>query len=159
VPASGSGTNIVVTVNTNSTLTWQWLAEYFLDTTNGPYGSIDTGDGWYSNGAPVVITATPDYGYHLLTWSGDVPVGMEGNNPLAVTMDRPRTITAVFATNTGGRVTSMISASSDDAEQWYDGTVQLVSHDLELTYNVKTDNGAAGSHGQVGVYSVYSAHR
>jgi hypothetical protein len=86
-----------------------------------------------------VITATPDYGYHLLTWSGDVPVGMEGNNPLAVTMDRPRTITAVFATNTGGRVTSMISASSDDAEQWYDGTVQLVSHDLELTYNVKTD--------------------
>jgi hypothetical protein len=139
VPSSGSGTNIVVTVNTNSILTWQWLTEYFLDTTNGPYGSIDTGDGWYSNGAPVVITATPDYGYHLLTWSGDVPVGMEGNNPLTVTMDRPRTITAVFATNTGGRVTSMISASSDDAEQWYDGTVQLVSHDLELTYNVKTD--------------------
>jgi len=137
VPSSGTGTSVVVTLNTNSVLTWQWLTEYFLDTTAGAHGSVNVGDGWHTNGAPVVITATADYGYRLLAWNGDVPVGMETYNPLTVTMDRPRTITAVFATNTGGMVESTISASSDDAEEWNDGTVQLISHDLELTYNLK----------------------
>lgn len=139
VPTNGTGTNVVVTVNTNSTLTWQWLTEYYLDATAGSHGSIDVGDGWHTNGAQVAITAAPDYGYRLLAWNGDVPVGMETDNPLTVTMDRPRVINAVFATNTGGMVESTISATSDDAEQWYDGTVQLVSSDLELTYNVKVE--------------------
>ncbi len=50
----------------------------------------------YNNGAEVEITATPDAGSAFGGWAGNVPEGMETANPLAVVMDRERTITARF---------------------------------------------------------------
>ncbi|MDD4872626.1 MAG: cohesin domain-containing protein [Kiritimatiellae bacterium] len=94
---SGSGTNVTVTINTNSTLTWQWWTDYYLDTSAGSGGGVDVGDGWYTNGAVVTLTAAPTNGYRFLLWSGDVPSGMGTNNPLTVTMNTTRTISAMFA--------------------------------------------------------------
>ena len=51
----------------------------------------------YQYGTSVQVTATPDSGYHFVTWSGDIPVGQENDNPLTVTMDQNRTISAQFA--------------------------------------------------------------
>jgi hypothetical protein len=93
---NGSGTSVVFTVTTNSTLTWNWRTEYYLDTTSGSHGSIDVGDGWYTNGSVVTITATASNGYHFVSWSGDVPPALLTNNPLTVTMSQARTLAASF---------------------------------------------------------------
>src|SRR6185369_17562509 len=48
----------------------------------------------YNDGSTVQLTATPGPGWVFVNWSGDAG----GNaNPLTVTMDRDRTITATFA--------------------------------------------------------------
>jgi hypothetical protein len=51
----------------------------------------------YSEGSLVNIEAIPqDPGWRFDRWSGDVPFGMETNNPLAVTMNSDKEITAHF---------------------------------------------------------------
>jgi len=51
----------------------------------------------YSSGAQVSITATANPGYEFAGWSGDVPSGHENDNPLTLTMDSNKSITANFA--------------------------------------------------------------
>ena len=67
VPASGGTTSVVFTITTNSTLTWKWGTEFYLDTGAGTGGSVDVDDGWHSTGTVVVITATPTNGYDFTT--------------------------------------------------------------------------------------------
>ncbi len=50
----------------------------------------------YPIGTVVTLTATPDTGYAFAGWSGDIPPGQGGANPLVVTMNQDRTITATF---------------------------------------------------------------
>lgn len=54
--------------------------------------------GLYEAGTEVELTAHPDAGSGLGTplWSGDVDVANENDNPLTVTMDQARAITATF---------------------------------------------------------------
>jgi len=54
----------------------------------------------YDEGTTVSLTATADMGYHFTVWSGDVPSGHETDNPLVVTMDSNKMLTANFAINT-----------------------------------------------------------
>jgi hypothetical protein len=49
----------------------------------------------FVDGTVVQLTATPTAG-SFIAWSGDVPVGHELDNPLTITMDQARTITATF---------------------------------------------------------------
>jgi len=50
----------------------------------------------YAFGAEVSITASPDTGCRCAGWTGDVPSGHENDNPVAITMDSDKTITANF---------------------------------------------------------------
>ena len=50
----------------------------------------------YVLGTEVTLTPVPNGGYAFTGWSGDVPAGHEMDNPLLVTMDQDRTITASF---------------------------------------------------------------
>ncbi len=48
-------------------------------------------------GTEVTLTATPaDDGWKFDHWEGDVPSGHEADNPLIITMDSDKTVTAVF---------------------------------------------------------------
>jgi alpha-tubulin suppressor-like RCC1 family protein len=47
---------------------------------------------------PVTLTAVPDPGYLFVGWTGDIPPGQKGVNPLPVVMDRDRQIVANFLT-------------------------------------------------------------
>jgi len=51
----------------------------------------------YDYGAVVTLTATPDTGWHFVGWSGDAT---GSDNPLIVTMDSNKNITALFEINT-----------------------------------------------------------
>jgi len=51
----------------------------------------------YDHGTTVTLTATPDTGYHFVSWSGDAS---GTTNPLTITMDSNKSITATFVINT-----------------------------------------------------------
>jgi List-Bact-rpt repeat protein len=53
----------------------------------------------YPFGSVVALTPVPDPGYHFTRWAGDVPQGDETDNPLFVTMNQDRTITAIFVSS------------------------------------------------------------
>jgi hypothetical protein len=97
-PLNGPGTNCVMTLTNNATMTWLWATEMRLTVAAGPNGSVEgSSPGWYVAGASVCVTATPASGYLLAGWTGDVPPAQTAQNPLSLTMDQPRSVTAAFA--------------------------------------------------------------
>ncbi len=75
-----------------------------LTITTGSGGTTDPSPANYTYdfGTEVTITAIPDSGYEFNGWTGDVPSGHENDNPVTVTMDEDKSITANFKTTTTG---------------------------------------------------------
>lgn len=69
-----------------------------LSVSAGANGSVhvDPERDLYSTGEEVYIEATAEEGYRFDGWTGDVPDGREMTNPLYVTMDVDRSLTARF---------------------------------------------------------------
>jgi len=102
VPATGTGNRVVFTLTTNSTLIWRWQPlAYLLSAGVAGRGSINFSNGWIDAGTSVMLTATPQTGYRFLRWAGDVSAASETSNPVALTMDRPRRVTAIFGSDIG----------------------------------------------------------
>ena len=88
-----------------------------------PFGSV-SGEGIYSNITPVIISATPEYGYHFLSWN-------DGNtdNPRSIKLIHDTTFTAIFEKNMYsiiGTLESRINYNFDyeDAIRDYQWTLQ-----------------------------------
>ncbi|MCC5940047.1 MAG: DUF3494 domain-containing protein [Balneolaceae bacterium] len=82
----------------------------------------------YEDGTEVVLTATPAEGYQFTSWSGDAS---GSDNPLTVTMDSNKSITANFTAITAGTYTLNITASNgsvekDPDQQSYEAGSQVV---------------------------------
>jgi len=77
----------------------------------------------YDYGTEVSITATPDTGYRFSGWTGEVPSGHEDDNPVTITMDADKTITASFirqytltiVAGTGGTTNPIPGSSTHDS--------------------------------------------
>jgi hypothetical protein len=97
VPAIGSATNIQFTLTSDSGLTWNWDTQYQLTATAGTGGQATPPSAWFLAGASdASVLASADADYSFAGWTGDVPVGQENDNPLVLTMDAPRAVTATF---------------------------------------------------------------
>ena len=113
---AGSGASTSFTLTQNSSITWQWQTQYWLDTAVSGNGSVDVADAWFDSGANVTITATAELGHHFVNWSGD----SSSTNPvLNLTMDAAKAVTANFAVNPPGPTlvqlsVSGVTASSND---------------------------------------------
>ena len=73
------------------------ITQYTLTTlaTNGTITTdIAPTNGSYANGTIVELTATPDTGYQFDGWSGDAS---GTTNPLSITMDENKSVTAIFS--------------------------------------------------------------
>ena len=98
VPASGASTSTTFTLTNNSALTWNWSTnQYQLTVALSGSGTASVTNAWFSPGATTNLTATPGPNYYFVRWLGDVPVCAAANPTLALTMDRPRALTALFA--------------------------------------------------------------
>ena len=111
VPASGAATNTgAFTITNDSSVTWLWVTNYWLDTGASGNGSVDVADGWQARGSNVTITPSPGVDGHFAGWVGDIPVSATNDNPLVLSMTRPYTVTASF---TGGTHTITASVGPD----------------------------------------------
>jgi len=82
----------------------------------------------YDYGTTVQLTATPNTGYHFVDWSGDASGSV---NPLVITMDGNKNITANFAINTYtltlNSTNGSITKNPDQLTYDYGTTVQLTA--------------------------------
>lgn len=82
----------------------------------------------YPGGSSVQLTALPDGGYHFVNWSGDQG---GSQNPVSVTMDGDKNITANFALNeyllTTTAVNGSIAKDPDQTTYTHGSTVRLTA--------------------------------
>jgi hypothetical protein len=85
----------------DSEMTWNWTPQYWLQVVAGANGQVSgVTNGWRAANAEVAgILAVPHgrYEYVFSMWTGDVPAGSETSNPLSLTMNAARAVTALFA--------------------------------------------------------------
>ena len=95
--ASGTDNPITITMNSNKTVTatFDQLPSYTL-TVNAQNGSVDKSPDKvnYDQGEQVTLTATANSGYQFTNWSGDAS---GTNNPITITMDANKSVTANFS--------------------------------------------------------------
>jgi len=105
VPSGHENDNpLTITMDSNKTLTANFATnKYTLIVNINPSGSgsvtKNPDQPLYDHGATVQLTANPSSGWYFVGWSGDVPSGHENDNPLTITMDSNKTLTANFAIN------------------------------------------------------------
>jgi hypothetical protein len=123
VPASGATTNAGPFAITNdSTITWLWKTNFWLDVGFVGSGSLSTGDCWVAQGSNHIITATSSNHWHFGSWSGDTNGCMIVSNRITVTMDRPLTIAATFEINRHQLIvmTAYGQANLPEGTNWFD---------------------------------------
>ena len=92
VPESGSGTNVTFTVEADSTLTWNWRTEHWIDVAVESGGTTAFQPQWTPEGTTLSIALSPDWTLYDVSLSGDTDgVTLDGTT-LSVTADKPRTI-------------------------------------------------------------------
>lgn len=102
----GSGTEVplLITMDANKEITAVFVPDtptYVLTLTADSNGTATSSPpstfGSYEENTIVTLTATSNTGYGFAGWTGtDVPVGSEQDNPLVITMDAAKSITATY---------------------------------------------------------------
>src|SRR4029079_13152492 len=99
------------------------------------------------------LTATPAVGWHFVGWSGDAS---GSTNPLDVTMDADKNITATFAINTytlavGTTGSGAVGKSPDQPDYDYGTLVTLTATPATGWHFVNWSGDASGSTNPLGV--------
>ena len=96
--ASGTENPITIIMDKDMSITADFVPEYVLTIEAGEGGTTypSAGSYTYGEGKEINITAYPHTGYSFSGWTGDVPQGHENDNPLTITMDLDKSITANF---------------------------------------------------------------
>jgi hypothetical protein len=122
VPASGSLTAVSFILTQDSSVAWNWKAQYLLTVVTDPMGLVplpsrnpagETGPPngwWYDNGVDVALTAQPVTGYAFGYWDVEGSSQGDGIDTIAVEMNTFHTAIAhyvplydlVIETTTGG---------------------------------------------------------
>ena len=145
--SGGSGTSTSFSLTQDSSITWLWQTQYWLDTEANSGGAVTIADEWYNAGAGVTIAAVPDPGHHFVNWTG---AGGSTHPVLDLTMDAPKAVTANFAVDPLLRITA---AGDEVVLSW--PTEGNVGFDLESVASItSTVWSAAGAPTVVGDHYV-----
>ena len=96
---TGDGTSCKIDVDADTyfELEWQLSPQYKVTATAGDGGTVSPAEQWVNAGETCApITATPDDGYAFYKWTGDVPAGSAGVNPLGLSVGAPLAVVANF---------------------------------------------------------------
>jgi uncharacterized repeat protein (TIGR02543 family) len=122
---------------------------YALDVATVGSGSVakDPDQAAYDHGTSVVVTATPDAGWHFVSWSGDASGTA---NPVTVVMDGAKAVTANFAINTYAlNVTTVgsgaVAKNPDQAQYDHGSSVELTATPAAHWHFVGWSGDASGS--------------
>ena len=97
VPASGSTTEVIFTLNEPSSVTWSWKTQYYLRVETDPPGLIAiSGSGWHDEDANVFLSAPPAEGYVFLNWTIDGISQGSGVTSISVNMNEPHKAVAHY---------------------------------------------------------------
>jgi subtilase family serine protease len=96
VPTEGDAATVSFTIAEDSTLTWQWATEHWLQVDPEGSGTVSVDSGWQPSGSEVVLTVTPDADHRFTGWSGDIEDCVIDGLEITVPMNGPRTLTATF---------------------------------------------------------------
>lgn len=95
-PSAGNTHTNTFTLTNDATLTWLWSTNYYLTTAAAEHGTVSRPSRWSPAGRTRSIGAVPGSYYHFDHWEGDA----SGHaNPIRITMDTPKSVTAYFAEN------------------------------------------------------------
>ncbi len=96
--ATGTVNPLQITMNSAMSITAHFSINEYVLTVNATNGSVTKVPDapFYTYGAQVILTALPETGYTFTGWTGDVPSGQETANPLEITMDAAKSLTAQF---------------------------------------------------------------
>ena len=102
--ATGSANPLTVTMDGNKNITANFAINTYTLTITSVNGTVtkDPDQANYSHGSTVELTATPSGGYIFSGWSGDATGSA---NPLTITMDGNKNITANFAVDNSTYIT------------------------------------------------------
>jgi uncharacterized repeat protein (TIGR02543 family) len=96
--ASGAENPITIVMDSDKSLTANFAREYSLTIIAEEGGTTQPAPGShvYGEGSTAVVTAIPDTDYDFIGWTGDVPSGHETDNPVTISLDSDKSITAHF---------------------------------------------------------------
>jgi len=98
VPPAGSGTSVTFTITQSSSITWNWITQYYLTVRTDPSGIVTIpGEGWYNSSKSVSLSAPSVSGYTFLNWDVDGANQGSGVSSITVSMNAPHTATAHYA--------------------------------------------------------------
>lgn len=107
----GAGGVATIIMDGDSTLSWSWKTQYFLETFATGNGIVSVPSGWQDAGGTVDIQAQPDAGETFVQWSGDIAGAIISGDLISVPMDRPRgPVTAQFTGSTPVYTVEVVSA-------------------------------------------------
>ena len=96
VPADGEGNSVAFTLQEDSSLTWNWRTEHWVDVAATGDGSCGFEPQWVADGTQVVVALVPATRLHRITLSGDTEgVTLDGAT-LRFAANGPRTIRAAI---------------------------------------------------------------
>lgn len=98
VPATGTSNAVAVTLTQDSSITWLWQTNYWLEAVTSGQGQVVGGDVWAATDSQIGLTAVPETGWLFMGWSGDAA----GTNDVTLLMDEPKSVTAVFSDDADG---------------------------------------------------------
>ena len=141
-PGSGVGAGTSFAISNETTLTWQWQTDYYLDLTEYGSGTTDVHSGWIAAGSNVTITAYPDHG-GVVTWAGDTGGCTITSNQISWTMGAARALSVGHPLPAGLRINefmaindSTLTNSLNELSDWIEiynsttGTVDLTGWHL-----------------------------
>lgn len=138
--ASGSTNPLTVTMNSDKNITANFTAipvNTFTLTVTAVNGSVakNPNQPTYASGSTVQLTATPNSGFNFTGWSGDATGSA---NPLTVTMNANKNITANFAPVAAPLFTSIFGAFGGSAGITNQGINTLINNGSIGTTGVST---------------------
>ncbi|MFC1453785.1 C1 family peptidase [Verrucomicrobiota bacterium] len=114
VPATGTDTNTgTFSLNSDSTIAWLWHTNFYLGMQTNGNGSVDVIPGWKMLSSNMAVTATPACQNIFYGWSGDTGGCSIAGSTIRFVMDRARSITANFSSNSASSVSSGVCADYD----------------------------------------------